>query len=493
MINCDILITTVPYTATEKPLQAPAILKSVVEKHNFKAETYDLNHKFITSDHSNLDIFKQYFSHGTIEDLDKIKDAEHYVESATKEMLRSYKPRFIAISVFTYQCQTFALLLAQKIRSFAPDIKIIFGGQGLANSGIQAKDSWPKECKKLGYIDHYIISEGEEALVNLLQHGHGPGVDNVDWIQKKNIDDLPYPNYDNYQLEKYESKKLMITGSRGCVRRCTFCDIHKHWKKFVFRSGRSIADEMIHQSKKYKISNFSFTDSLVNGSMKAYRDFVTIMANYNKSTEHKLSWEGQFIVRGIKQMTKEDWLLTKQSGAKSLIIGIESGSEKVRNDMKKQFSDRDMDEFIEQAHKHDVKCIFLMLLGYPTETYEDFLDNLRMFKRYQKYQKVIESVTLGTTLGVLPGTPLAEDFREDIQLNGGENFWIYNKNPSLDFRERIKRRMILGEECKKMGYEINGDEANYRLLHYLWSVYKGKQAQDIIDLDTSELHQQKYS
>tara|TARA_B110000858_G_C17798201_1_gene473668 strand:+ start:1042 stop:2523 length:1482 start_codon:yes stop_codon:yes gene_type:complete len=493
MINCDILITTVPYTATEKPLQAPAILKAMVEKHNFSAETYDLNHKFIKCGHQDLDLFKQYFSHGTIDNPDKIQNAEQYVQSVATELLEMYNPKFVAISVFTYQCQTFALLLAQKIRLIAPDIKIIFGGQGLTTNGIHADDSWPRECKELGYIDHYIIAEGEEALVNLLKCGHGPGIDNINWQQKSDIDDLPYPNYDGYKLDNYDGKKLMITGSRGCVRRCTFCDIHKHWKKFVFRSGRSIADEMIHQSKKYKINNFSFTDSLVNGSMKAYRDFITIMSDYNDSTENKLSWEGQFIVRGIKHMTEEDWLMTKKSGATSLYIGVESGSEKVRNHMKKQFSDKDMDEFMEQAYRNNVKCIFLMLLGYPTETHEDFLDNLRMFERYKKYQNVIESVNLGTTLGILPGTPLADDFKDDIQLNGGENFWIYKKNSSLDFRERIKRRMIIGEECKRMGYEITSNQENYRLLHYLWNIYKGKQKQDIIDLDTSDLHQQKYS
>ena len=53
--------------------------------------------------------------------------------------------------------------------------------------------------------------------------------------------------------------------------------------------------------------------------------------------------------------------------------------------------------------------------------------------------------------------------------------------------------MIIGEECKRMGYEITSNQENYRLLHYLWNIYKGKQKQDIIDLDTSDLHQQKYS
>ena len=123
----------------------------------------------------------------------------------------------------------------------------------MATQGIQSKDSWAKTCLEHGVIDHYIISEGENALIDVLEKGKGKGIDGEQWEQKLDLDDIPYPNYDNYDLNKYEGKKLMITGSRGCVRRCTFCDIHKHWQKFVFRSGQSIANEMISQSEKYKI------------------------------------------------------------------------------------------------------------------------------------------------------------------------------------------------------------------------------------------------
>ena len=77
-------------------------------------------------------------------------------------------------------------------------------------------------------------------------------------------------------------------------------------------------------------------------------------------------------------------------------------------------------------------------------------------------------------------------------MNGGENFWTYNKNPTLDFRERIKRRIILGEQCESMGYDVN-NLSNYKLLQYLWTVYKNKQKQNVVDLNTTNLSEQKYS
>ena len=114
--------------------------------------------------------------------------------------------------------------------------------------------------------------------------------------------------------------------------------------------------------------------------------------------------------------------------------------------MKKHFSNKDLDEFMEQAHKNNVPTIFLMLLGYPTETYQDFVDTLTMFKRYKKYQGIITSVALGTTCGILPGTPLAEELKGDIEMNNGENFWTYRKNPTLDlsnFKPRKNKIPIL--------------------------------------------------
>ena len=96
------------------------------------------------------------------------------------------------------------------------------------------------------------MSEGEVAIVNLLKHGKGAGVDNTDWIQQLDLERSPLPDYSDYDLDAYEGDQIMITGSRGCVRRCTFCDIHKHWKKFVYRKGQDIANEMIEQSKRYK-------------------------------------------------------------------------------------------------------------------------------------------------------------------------------------------------------------------------------------------------
>ena len=73
-------------------------------------------------------------------------------------------------------------------------------------------------------------------------------------------------------------------------------------------------------------------------------------------------------------------------------------------------------------------------------------------------------------------------------MNNGENFWIYSKNPTLDFRERIKRRIIAEEECKKMGFIVDDENSNFKLLQYLWNIYKNNQKQSLHDLNTNNLY-----
>ena len=496
MIQCDLLIVTAPYTETKFPLQAPAIIKASVIQHGFTANTYDINHDFLNmeqQDQQKFDILKNFFSFGTLNAKEQYDTIDDYISNTAETVLQKFNPKYIAVSVFTYQCQSFSEIFAKKIREMDPNIKIIFGGQGITTQGINSSDNWAKNLKSRKVIDHYIVSEGEIAVVNLLKSGKGAGIDNSDWVQQLNLDHSPLPDYSDYNLDSYAGDHLMITGSRGCVRKCTFCDIHKHWKKFVYRTGESIANEMIEQSRKYNKYKFHFTDSLINGSMKAYRDFITVMAQHNRDAERKITWGGQFIVRGIKAMTESDWELTKQAGADWLALGVESGSEAVRDHMKKQFSNQDLDEFVEQAHKNKIMLEFLMIVGYPTETHDDFIETLKMFKKYKQYQSCIKSVALGSTLGVLPGTPLADEYGHDLSLNGGENFWIYAKNKSLTFRERIKRRIIAGEEIQRMGYDIGKNESQLQLLHFLWGVHKNQQRQGIIDINTSDLKDQKYS
>ena len=464
----DIVFCNVPIVQTRKPFSAPAILKSVVEKHGYSAKTIDFNSEFNTGEETELNNFWM-FGNGEKNIIDV---AAVYTHKWAKHILQ-HKPKWIGISVFAYTCQIATEMLCLSIKAIDTDVKIVLGGNGMATGGINGDFTWPEKLRQAKTIEAYIRSEAEESIINLLQGNLTyPGINqNAVPTQINDLDKLPIPNYDDYIFENYERKALPITGSRGCVRQCTFCDIHSHWKKFVYRTGESICNEMKELSAIHKIYHFKFTDSLINGSMKAYRDFISNLSKHNKKTDHPITWSGQFIARPASQMTEQDWKMTQESGGEDLAIGVETGSDKVRNDMQKKFTNKDLDFCVEMAFKFNIKIALILMTGYPTETQEDFDQTLEMFSRYQKFKQVIEPV-LGTTVAILPRTPL-QDFakKNNFVFGNTENEWWWHQNPNLTLKERLRRRILLGMHCKSLGYKFD-EEKELRTMRYIWKNHK---------------------
>ena len=376
------------------------------------------------------------------------------------------RPKFIGISVFTYQNRIASELFCRHIRRLDPSIKIVLGGQGLSEGGIQGVSGFGKQMFDQGLADHWIRSEGEFSLVELLKNNVTyPGINSDTFQQIDDLDSLPFPNYDDYELDLYETKSVPITGSRGCVRACSFCDIHEHWK-YRFRTGQNMADEVLYLNQKYDVTQFNFSDSLINGSLKEFKKFIHILAEHNRKLpiEDRLYWGSQFIVRSPDQVNETYWQDIADSGGRGLAIGVETGSDPVRLHMNKKFTNADLDYTMEMLDRYNITCIFLMIVGYPTETEKDFQDTLDMFTRYQKYTNVIKGVNVGSTLGILPGTPLFNSAEQDnIILDKYENNWVALNNPELTLERRLERQRILQKHIIDLGYTVMSDNPEHMM------------------------------
>jgi radical SAM superfamily enzyme YgiQ (UPF0313 family) len=447
----DLLIISVPGVFRKLPPAAPALLRASVEAAGFTCRTIDFNVRF-DQDH---DALQTYFATGL---NTEVKDqAEQLVERWTKDLL-SLQPRFVGISVFTYQNRIATEMFCRYLRKHS-NVKIILGGQGLSDGGILGASGFGKTMVDQQLADHWIRSEGEISLVELLKNNLSyPGIDSNTFKQIDDLDALPYPNYDDYEMHLYESATLPITGSRGCVRSCSFCDIHDHWK-YRYRSGECVANEILHLSKKYGVTRFFFTDSLVNGSLKEFNKFTKILADHNRSVSNKISWRGQFIVRSSNQVNEAYWQNIADSGACYLSMGIETGSDQVRLHMNKKFSNADLDYTMQMLEKYKITCQFLIIVGYPIETKKDFQDTMDMFEKYQHLAKeVIVAVSVGNTASILPGTPLFNQASDmHIELDKYEYNWVAHDNLELTLEERLRRHHALTDHLRALGYSLNDD------------------------------------
>jgi radical SAM superfamily enzyme YgiQ (UPF0313 family) len=165
-------------------------------------------------------------------------------------------------------------------------------------------------------------------------------------------------------------------------------------------------------------------------------------------------------------MPEQDFELMGRGGAETMVIGVESGSDRVRLDMRKGFTNADLDYNMKMFSKYGINAYFLMIVGFPTETREDFEQTLDMLKRYQPYvaDGTIIGVNLGTTLTIEEGTPIWTEYPKlnVIGVDGNRPQgpdWRCETNPTLTYKERIMRRIEAQEHAVKLGYTFwKGDD-----------------------------------
>ena len=352
--------------------------------------------------------------------------------------------------------------MCELLREKNKNIKIVLGGSGLFQGGLNGRDSMAVDMLDENLCDYYIKSEGETALVELMKgNDNYPGINMNFYEQIIDLGSMPTPNFSDYDLTDYPEQVMPITFSRGCVRKCTFCDIHEHWAKYTFRKGQDVADEVIKLHQEHGFKNFYFTDSLINGALKEFYKFVDILADYNNKLHKKdrISYTGQYIIRSEKFHRKDYWKKLKESGATYLAFGVESGSERVRNHMEKGFSDEDVEYTMRMLKKYNITCHWSLFVGYPTETNEDFEATLRMFEKYKDLAGNIVAGISITLMGILPGTPIYKRVNElniTIDPKHEVNF-IAHDNPSLTIEERVNRFRTAISRAQELNYSISED------------------------------------
>jgi hypothetical protein len=289
----DVVIASLPYVETYEPLMAPALLKGIVDKTNLSSVALDLNieiiHYLEKFDQDLKEKISRWFLYEENKNCEHTNRAIEELANFSADRLLEYTPQWICLSLFCGTAKQFNVQLCKVLKQRKFSGKIVIGGNGVFTDE-KSERPYAKLLQKAKLIDHFIVGDGEEPLYNLLTTSSDAGVDSENFQILDDLSLQPFSNYDDYNWELYKVKRIPMYGSRGCVRRCTFCDVYKLWKKFKIRSAEIVFKEMLFQIEKTGIKNFYFRDSLINGSISEFTKLMRLIADYNSVNDEKISW-----------------------------------------------------------------------------------------------------------------------------------------------------------------------------------------------------------
>jgi len=195
-------------------------------------------------------------------------------------------------------------------------------------------------------VDICVIGEGELTTPDLLKNLDNLGkVDGIAFRKEgkitrtkprpyiKDLDTIPFPNRELFPVETYinstlykdDGRKAEIIAGRGCPYNCVYCS--KGFEGIRLRSVDNIIEEIKLLKKKYNISTISFADELVVINKKRTYE----LCDKIKKLGVKWACQGRLNVVDLDILKK-----MKDAGCKRIGYGIESGSQKILDNMNKQ-------------------------------------------------------------------------------------------------------------------------------------------------------------
>lgn len=338
--------------------------------------------------------------------------------------IKSYHPDIVGISSL-FSCHLDdAVRVADICKKVNPNILVVLGGPDASARG----DYILSQNKS---IDICVLKEGEDTFLEILEkfkNGHLVKPQSIKGIVYrkgkkvvsspprdfiKNLDKLPLPAYDLINFNKYLShpylfssrskidvKSMSIITSRGCPYNCIFCANRLHMGR-VFRAHSSeyVLKHLELLVKKYGIKNFRFEDDNISFDRKRFEEILDgIIKN-----KLNISWDTPNGVRADKldfKLLKK----VKKSGCVSLRIGVESGNQRVSNEIVKKGLDlKQVVKIAKWCQKLKIDLTAFYVIGFPGETVENMEETinfaLSLYKKYSTHPFVMIATPLfGTEL-----------------------------------------------------------------------------------------------
>jgi len=307
----------------------------------------------------------------------------------------------------------FTLLAMKALRERYPDRTLVLGGVGSKSVEDQILSRFP-------WVDVICRGEGEHTgpeLLGALRNGgelsgiagisfrNGESVcHNPDRERIKNLDTIPFPAFDKVGLEKYAGYGMMT--SRGCPYPCTFCSVAPVWNlESHSRSPANIIEEMKLLKREAGVDLFLFQDEFfVSGKRQVMRFCRELSAS---------GFDVEWKAFGRVNLTDAEMMRAMADcGCIELRFGIESGSDRVLERIKKGFTAAECLGLVPKAVEIFPRVDAFYVWGFPFETVEDFNQSLFQMVSF----RTMGARILPSLLCLLPQTEIYKEWAPKAKL-----------------------------------------------------------------------------
>jgi radical SAM superfamily enzyme YgiQ (UPF0313 family) len=321
----------------------------------------------------------------------------------------------VGISMITGDQINYGLEMARLIKDKRPDAPIVVGG-------------WHPTIEPRTTIEHPLIDivvrgPGERTFAELVDHlDQSRPLDNILGITYKengkirenparpleDINVFPPTPYHLINVEKYLvisklPREIMYFSSRGCPFRCTFCSIITVYKKRWFALyPKRVVDDIERLVKTYNVWRIHFFDDCFFIDLERVKQICRMVIDRKLS----IKWSAQIRAGDIQRFDDELWTLVKGSGCVWLVMGLESGSQRMLDLIRKDEKVEDSIIAYEKIVLHRLNPGAAFIFGIPGERWEDVLATIKLVVKLKAiYPEATFSFFFYTPY---PGTPLFE-------------------------------------------------------------------------------------
>jgi radical SAM superfamily enzyme YgiQ (UPF0313 family) len=303
-----------------------------------------------------------------------------------KTILLEMNPALVGISS-TSLIWPQVVKIAEFIKRVLPKSFIIAGGPQI--------DAYPAESISSEFIDAGCIGEGEymiaELMLSLKTNKKFSELSGI--VFKKNskinfgvtskpiedLDGLPFPAYELLPLSRYWATGVkrpfftMIT-TRGCPYRCSFCSQEHMGYRLRQRSAKNVVSEIEKYVKGFKAKEIIMFDETFTADRKRVLEICDLIIQRNLI----FRWN---IRTRVDSIDEEILRSLRRAGCYSLHMGVESGVQKILDDMDKQITLPQIRQAFRLASRLGFETRGYFMVGYPGENLSTIRETVKFSKK----------------------------------------------------------------------------------------------------------------